>query len=197
MKYNQSRLSTKISFNFESEELQYSLVDNNSNLSFEVPYEKIPKRSQIFYEKNLWLRNVGYIWVALGAVLTVMNFVGEGPNRMSFWVWIGLGCLAFYKFTQSEYTYYDTEDGRILVLKDNQSSEILTQIKDRRKKAYMNWFHTRHFENKRQIEQTLDYLVTEKVLSKEEAATKLEGMISDTKNLLLEKRSSNDDTPLH
>lgn len=120
----------------------------------------------------VWLRNVGYIWVVLGIGFTAYNILSLGLNRMNFWVWIGLGCLAFYKFTQAEYAYFDTEEGRVLILKDGNFHTIMNEIKDRRKKAYMDWFNGLEFENGHQLERALDYLIEEKIITKAEAKDK-------------------------
>ena len=74
MHYKQSRLKTKIEFNFEEDELEYSMQDNSNNLNFEIAYGSFPKRSQMFFERNEWLRNVGVIWVILGISVTALIF---------------------------------------------------------------------------------------------------------------------------
>lgn len=197
MEFIQSRMATKIDFKFEDDELVYAMKDNTSELSFDVAYEKIPKRSQVFHEKNLWLRNVGYIWVALGAGFTLYNIFVADIVRMSFWFWIGLGCLAFYKFTQSEYAYFDTEEGRVLVLKDGNYQEIMSQIVGRRKEAYLDWFNRLEFENGDQIERALEYLVQEKVLTKAEASEKQELMIIPEEKRRIGFQSSNPPDQIH
>ena len=48
MNFKQSRMATKIEFQFEEGELEYSMQDNNSDLNFEVRYGDFPKRTQNF-----------------------------------------------------------------------------------------------------------------------------------------------------
>ena len=161
MRYKQSRLKTKIEFNFEENELEYSMQDNSNNLNFEIAYGNFPKRSQTFFERNEWLRNVGFIWLILGISFTAMNFF-QGSMRLSVWTWIGLICLAAYRYTWSDYTYFDTDEGRVLILKDNQSDKILEEIKTRRKKAFLDWFEKLEFESVDQANHSLDYMVKER-----------------------------------
>jgi hypothetical protein len=191
MQYTQSKLATKIELNFEEEELEYSMQDNTSDLNFEVAYHKLPKRSQTFKERNEWLRNVGYIWLALGIFFTIVN-IADGTIRVNFWIYVGLICLAVYRYTWADYTYFDTDEGRILVLKDSQSEEIMNELKSRRRAAFLSWFDKLEFETDGQLEGTLDYLVKEKIYTRDEANAKLE-TIKSGKHLRLV--SSVDDPP--
>ena len=45
------------------------------------------------------MRNVGLIWVVLGVVLTIMNFVQGGKISINFWTYVGGACLLFYRAT--------------------------------------------------------------------------------------------------
>ncbi len=191
MDYKQSRLKTKTEFTFEEDELEYSMQDNSNHLNFEISYGNFPKRSQKYFERNEWLRNVGFIWLFLGIGLTALNFF-QGNMRLSFWTWVGMICLAAYRYTWSEYTYFDTDEGRVLILKDSQSSAILDEIKTRRKKAFINWFENLEFESVDQASRSLEYMVKEKIFTRSEADIRLDSLISG-KHLRLV--SSNDGKP--
>jgi len=183
MKFAQSRLKTKIKFNFEADELEYSMQDNTSNLTFDVRYSNIPKRHQTFYERNEWLRNIGLLWLIIGIAFTIANFI-QGEFRLQFWALIWLICLGAYRFTWSEYSYFDTEEGRILVLKDEQSTKILAEITSRRKAAFLGWFEKLEFDNSDQISQTLDYMVREKIFTRAEADIHLASQNDEPPKLL-------------
>ena len=174
MKYEQSRMATKIEFNFGEDELEYFMEDNNGTLNFEVGYGSLPKRTQKFYERNLWLRNVGFIWVIIGIFLTALRFIQDGNLALNFWVWIGTGCLAFYRYTWTDYVYYDTDQGRVLVLNDHQLETILNELKTRRKTAYMTWFDSLEFNGDQgAMQKTLKYMVKEDAMTETEAEQRL------------------------
>jgi hypothetical protein len=85
----QSRHSNRIRYVFGEDEVQYSLQDGSGSRSFSVQYTEISRDRQVLEERNQWLRNVGLLWLLLGAGVTVASFLGEGPAKLSFWVCLG------------------------------------------------------------------------------------------------------------
>ena len=133
------------------------------------------------------------IWVVLGVVLTIMNFVQGGKISINFWTYVGGACLLFYRATWSEYIYFDTSEGRVLVLNDSQSGKILDEIVSRRKSAYIAWFNNLEFNgDKEAIKKTLDYMIKEKAMTKAEASEKSAHLLGDGHLRLV---SSNDQPP--
>lgn len=74
---------------------------------------------------------MGLLWLALGAVLTVVSFFGE-KGSISFWIWIGAGCYAVYRLRTTRFTIVPSEKGNLLVIDDEEGKRILNEIESRR-----------------------------------------------------------------
>jgi hypothetical protein len=131
MEIKQSRNSNRIRYVFGEDELQYSLEDTSGSRSFSVAYTDISRDRQTLVERNQWLGNVGLLWLALGAVLTIVSFVG-GKGTFSFWLWIGGGCYAVYRLRTTRFTIVPSEKGNLLVIDDEEGKRILSEIESRR-----------------------------------------------------------------
>jgi hypothetical protein len=131
MEIRQRRNSNRIRYVFGEDELQYSLEDTSGSRSFSVAYTDISRDRQTLVERNQWLGNVGLLWLALGAVLTVISFVG-GKGTFSFWLWIGAGCYAVYRLRTTRFTIVPSEKGNLLVIDDEEGKRILNEIESRR-----------------------------------------------------------------
>jgi hypothetical protein len=131
MEIRQRRNSNRIRYVFGEDELQYSLEDTSGSRSFSVPYTDISRDRQTLVERNQWLGNVGLLWLALGAVLTIVSFVG-GKGTFSFWLWIGAGCYAVYRLRTTRFTIVPSEKGNLLVIDDEEGKRILNEIESRR-----------------------------------------------------------------
>lgn len=131
MEIKQSRNSNRIRYVFGEDELQYSLEDTSGSRSFSVAYTDISRDRQTLVERNQWLGNVGLLWLALGAVLTVVSFFGE-KGSISFWIWIGAGCYAVYRLRTTRFTIVPSEKGNLLVIDDEEGKRILSEIESRR-----------------------------------------------------------------
>lgn len=139
MEVKQSRNSNRIRYVFGEDELQYSLEDTSGSRSFSVGYTDISRDRQTLLERNQWLGNVGLLWPALGAVLTVVSFFGE-KGSISFWIWIwiwiGAGCYAVYRLRTTRFTIVPSEKGNLLVIDDEEGKRILSEIESRRAAQY-------------------------------------------------------------
>ena len=131
MEIKQSRNSNRIRYVFGEDELQYILEDTSGSRSFSVAYTDISRDRQTLVERNQWLGNVGLLWLALGAVLTVVSFFGE-KGSISFWIWIGAGCYAVYRLRTTRFTIVPSEKGNLLVIDDEEGKRILNEIESRR-----------------------------------------------------------------
>jgi hypothetical protein len=131
MEIRQRRNSNRIRYVFGEDELQYSLEDTSGSRSFSVAYTDISRDRQTLVERNQWLGNVGLLWLALGAVLTIVSFVG-GNGAFSFWLWIGAGCYAVYRLRTTRFTIVPSEKGNLLVIDDEEGKRILSEIESRR-----------------------------------------------------------------
>lgn len=132
MEIKQSRHSNRIGFVFKDDELQYSLTDSSGSRSFSVPYTDISRDRQTLEERNQWLRNVGLLWMAIGAFTTVTAWVGKQAFVPSYWLLIGAGCYAVYRFRTTKFTILPTDRGNILVIDDNAGPGVMQEIESRR-----------------------------------------------------------------
>ena len=132
MEIKQSRNSNRIRYVFGEDEVNYSLEDSSGSRSFSVQYTEISRDRQTLEERNQWLRNVGLLWLALGGVITAMSYLGEGPFKASFWLFIGLGCYAVYWFRRTKFTILPSEKGNLLVIDDADGPRLIQEIESRR-----------------------------------------------------------------
>ncbi len=132
MEFKQRRNSNRIHYVFGEDEVQYTLQDSSGSRSFSVDYTDISRDRQTLEERNQWLGNVGLLWLALGAVLTAMQWFGDQVFKPSFWLFIGAGCYAVYWFRRTRFTILPTEKGNLLVIDDATGPKILEQITTRR-----------------------------------------------------------------
>lgn len=185
-------MATHTWFDFGESALTYRLRDNSGDHTFEVEYGAIPYERRSVFDRNQWLRNVGLIWCALGVIEVGMAMSGmRSFSGSAFWLMIGLGCLAFYRLTWSEYTVFDSEEGSIWVLKDKSHDEIQSKLDDERKRHLLAWYRGIDFGGDAEQEiRTIEWLVKRKALSSNEASAQISEIKS--KQPLLESESDDD-----
>lgn len=193
MEFAQKRMATQTWFTFEERELKHRVRDNSGEVKFAVDYTAIPPNQRIVFSRNNWLRNVGFLWCALGAVNIGLALAGGDLGLGSaFWVFIGLGCLAFYRLTWSEFTILDTREGPIWIIKDKQHDDILAAIDQRRKTQLLAWYHGLDFADDPNAEvQAIEWLVKQEAMSRNEGEKRIAD-IQRTHSLLI---SHKDDEP--
>ncbi len=195
MEIGQKRFSNRIAFTFHEEELDYRIEDSSGSRAFSVSYQDISRDRQTFEERNEWLRNVGLLWIALGVVLTGMSYFGEGPFRFSFWLLIGAGCWAVYKFRRTSFTLVPTEKGNLCVINDADGSRVLAEIASRRAASFR-----RHYdfldpgETPQQQQNRYRWLHREGALSDEQLQQRLS--MTETPPALIVDAGSEDAKPL-
>lgn len=138
--FRQSRFSTSTVFEFLPEKLRYTVKDSSGTATFTVDYANLPRERREFEERNPSWRNVGLIWVALGAVFTAGTLGGE--FRISIWVWVGLVCLAVWKFASTHYSVLSTDEGTLHVIRDGKHDEVMAELDSRRVAALRSRYAT-------------------------------------------------------
>jgi hypothetical protein len=131
----QSRHSNHIRYAFGEDELHYFIEDSSGSRSFSVAYSDISRDRQSFTERNAWLRNAGLLWLALGAVITVLAAI-RGEFAPSMWLFIGAGCYAVYHFRATRFTIVPSGKGNLLVIDGDEGQRILEEIESRRVDYY-------------------------------------------------------------
>lgn len=132
MEIQQKRHSNRIGFVFSDEQLRYSLKDSSGSRSFSVCYTDISRDRQTLEERNQWLRNVGLIWIAVGAVFTASAWFTRQEFVPSLWLLLGGGCYAAYRLRSTRFTILPSEKGNLLVIDDQDGQRVIEQIETRR-----------------------------------------------------------------
>ncbi len=193
MEFAQKRMATQTWFTFDERELKHRVRDNTGEVEFSVEYSAIPAQKRIVFNRNNWLRNVGLLWCALGVVMIGLDATaGAVTVGSGFWIFIGLGCLAFYRLTWSEFTVLDTSEGPVWIIRDKQHNAILDLIHDRRKTQLLGWYDSLDFsEDPMREVHTIEWLVKQGVMAKSDGDARI-AEIRKTHTILL---SHSDDEP--
>lgn len=175
MKISQRKFSTKTSFSFEDDGLTYEVRDGSGAVAFRADYEDISFETSYSEERNLWLRNAGYFWVAIGILATIMR----GPT-LSLWLLLGIGCLIAYFWRRIAYTIFDAPKGRILVIRDDKHDEIINEIISRRRACLRSRYATVDPTNTPQNEERrFGWLLEHEIISNEEHTDALKQIRTD------------------
>lgn len=175
MEFAQKRMATQTWFTFGERELKHRVRDNSGEVSFSVDYAAISPNRRIVFNRNNWLRNVGLIWCVLGVISIGLDAMsGSLAIGSGFWLVIGLGCLAFYRLTWSEFTVIDAREGSIWIVKDKQHDEILSAIDERRKSHLLAWYKGLDFGGNPDTEvEAVEWLVKQEAISKDEGEKRI------------------------
>lgn len=147
MDKSQKKFSNRTNFEFGDDLLKYTLKDSSGSRTFSIEYGAISTDSGELEERNAWYRNVGFLWILIGAIVIYTHFADTGEVRGSLWFTLGLICIAMYWILKTSYTILDTEKGRIFIIKDAAHDEILDTIDARRKKQWFEWYGTIDYGN--------------------------------------------------
>lgn len=175
MKIVQKKRSNKHTFTFNDESFNFAYEDKNGSGDVDIDYADFPQKFSVRIEQNEWLRNVGYLWCAIGAfqlgyaVYTAAPLSGKG-----FWLFLGLGSLAWAHFSTVKYSVFHTDRGNVFVIQDKRHDEIIKELNIRRKKQLLEWYGEINFANDPQKEiNKFRWLSEQNALSREEAEIKI------------------------
>lgn len=145
---NQRSWSNKTKFQFKDDKLDYTIKYSSGSHSFSINYGSIPlddKRE--LEEKNSWFRNVGILWLLIGGFQTFLRFSDSGDIKISMWIILGAICFIAFLFAKTKYTILGTESGNILIIRNKQHDNILTEITQRRKEQLLAWYGEINYTN--------------------------------------------------
>jgi hypothetical protein len=173
MELTQKKSSNQTTFEFGEDKLKYSIKDASGKKTFSTDYGAISDEDYDELEvKNEWFRNVGILWMLIGAFQIGSRFMESGKFSGSMWLTLGIICLITYRFKTTSYTIVDAEKGRIFIIKDAQHSKILDEISTRRKKQWKIWYGSVNYENDPQSElNKFQWLLDKKAISEDEFKT--------------------------
>lgn len=175
MEIVQKKQSNKHTFKFMEDHFNFAYEDKSGSDDIDLNYADIPKKSSIQIEQNEWLRNVGYLWCALGlfqlgyAIFSEASISGKG-----FWIIIGLACVAWAHFTKVKYSVFKAERENVFVIHDKNHDKIIDELNSRKKVQLLNWYGEVNLENN--LEQEIGkfkWLVEQDVITKEESEIKI------------------------
>ena len=135
----QSKAGTTATFVFSADELKYTLADKTSSATFKTPYTAQSRDHGFLVERNTWLMNVGWLWMALGAVLTVMRAVEANTFVPSFWLFIGAGCVGFVWLRTIRFTKIPCDNGTLMVMDDAQKPALMAELEARKIDQLRRW----------------------------------------------------------
>jgi hypothetical protein len=147
MEIVQKRFSNKATFSFGDKELRYTIKDSSGSQAFSIEYGAIPTDVNELEERNVWYRNVGIFWVALGLLQIGMRFADQGELRGSLWLTLGVLCFVVYWSAKTKYTTINTDKGRIFVIANKQHDQVMSEIETRRKAQWHSWYAEVNFGN--------------------------------------------------
>lgn len=101
MKIEQKKFGTRTSFSFEDDGITYEVRDSSATTSFRSDYEDVSFETSFFEERNVWFRNVGYVWLGLGALWTWLRFQSHGTFVPSLWLFCGIAFLIAYRIRRN------------------------------------------------------------------------------------------------
>lgn len=131
----QKRGSTHIRYLFHRDRIDYSWKGGGSSRSFSIEYTAISRDRETLAERNTWYRNLGIVWIALGALLlmsAISDRNGTTGASGAFWILVGALSLAYYWYSAARYIILPCERGNLMVLDNGSGSSILAEIERRR-----------------------------------------------------------------
>lgn len=135
----QSKAGNTATFVFSEDELKYTLADKTSSSTIKTSYTALSRDHGFFIERNTWLMNVGWLWMALGAVLTVMRYTQTQALAPSFWLFVGAGCVGWVWLRTVRYLKIPCENGTLFVIEDAQKPAIMAELEARKLDQLRRW----------------------------------------------------------
>jgi hypothetical protein len=175
MEFVQKKKTNKHTFTLHNDYFNFAYEDKSGSGDSDVRYADFPQKSSVQIEQNEWLRNVGYLWIALGvfqlgyAVYAEASLSGRG-----FWIIVGLLCVIWAFFSKVKYSVFKAEGGNVFVIQDKNHDKIIEELNKRRKSQLLQWYGEVNPENELEYEiQKFKWLVEQNVISKEESEKKI------------------------
>lgn len=175
MEIVQKKKFNKHTFTFKEDHFNFAYEDKSGSGDTDMNYADFPQKSSIQIEQNEWLRNVGYLWCALGVFqLGYAIYLESSISGKGFWIVIGLACVAWAHFSKVKYSVFKAERGNLFVIQDKNHDKIINELNARRKSQLLDWYGEVNPEN--ELEQEIGkfkWLVEQEVISKEESDKKI------------------------
>jgi hypothetical protein len=175
MEIVQKKKSIKHTFSFYDDYFNYAYADKSGSGDTDFNYADFPTKSSVQIELNEWLRNVGYLWMALGvfqfayAVYMEASLSGKG-----FWILVGVVCVLWAYISKVKYSVFKAERGNIFVIQDKRHDEIVDELTKRRKLQLLDWYAEVNPKNDLDNEiEKFKWLAAQGVITEEESEKKI------------------------
>lgn len=175
MEFVQKKKSNKHTFTLYDDYFNFAYEDKSGSGDTDMNYADFPQKSSVQIEQNEWLRNVGYLWMALGvfqlgyAIYSDTSLSGKG-----FWIVVGTVCVIWAYLSKVKYTVFRSERGNIFVIQDKNHDQIIKELHARKRSQLLRWYGDVNPENDLENEiQKFKWLVEQDVITKEESDQKI------------------------
>lgn len=175
MEFIQKKKSVQHKFTLHDDYFNFAYVDKSGSGDIDIDYADFPQKSSVRIERNEWLQNVGYLWIALGifqlgyAIYSEASLSGKG-----FWIFIGSACVIWAYFSKIKYTVFSTGRGSVFVTQGKNHGEIIGELNARRKSQLLKWYGEVNPKNGLEAEiNKFKWLVEQGVITKEESEQKI------------------------
>lgn len=183
-KFSQRKANIQTEFEFSEESLFYTYTTRTSHERVEIPYTSITGNVRIFSQENEWLRNVGYIWGALGIVLEIIPMIQSQTYHLPFWTLVGVTCLGFYFYGRVKLSSIDAGPYNIHIIQDGAHDHILNTVQEKRANYIRNHFGVVNLDNDPEAErQKFKYLKKENIINQKEFDSALETIEKHQKSI--------------
>ena len=133
MEITQRNLWNRTNFQFEEQNLKYSLKSGSRSFSFSVRYLEISTNPCEVQTKSTLTRNIGILLILAGVAHEIFYFLEHGTLTFSAWFALGLLVIAVHYLTKTAYTILPAGNYHIAIIKDSKHDRIYNEIISRRK----------------------------------------------------------------
>ncbi|TMP24478.1 hypothetical protein CWB99_22315 [Pseudoalteromonas rubra] len=175
MEFIQKKKSNKHTFTLHDDYFNFAYEDKSGSGDTDMNYADFPQKSSVQIEQNDWLRNVGYLWIALGIFqLGYAVYNGAPLSGKGFWVLVGSACVLWAYFSKVKYSVFRAERGNVFVIQDKNHDQIIDELNKRRNSQLLQWYGEVNPENELENEiQKFKWLAEQGVITNEEAEYKI------------------------
>jgi hypothetical protein len=175
MEISQRRGTASTRYVFHDDRVEYSFKDSSVSRSFSVPYTDISRDREGLVERNVWYRNVGYFWLALGVLMLAVSWQKGELQHGALWAVLGAGCLAAYYGYPTRYRVVPSDKGNLLILDHGETADrIESEIVQRRAAQFRGEYDFfPETDSPQQLRNRFTWLHREGALSDEELQARL------------------------
>ena len=175
MEIVQKKRSNKHTFTFNEDAFNFAYEDKSGSGDVDMSYADFPQKSSVTIEQNEWLRNVGFLWCAIGTLqMGYAIYSGTSLSGKGFWLVLGLLCILWAHFSKIKYSVFKSQHGNIFVIQDKRHDAIIDEINSRRKNQMLKWYGEIDMQNELENEiSKFKWLCEQKIITKDEADRKI------------------------